>query len=295
MATTIKESFKEFASNVNITERQGTVVANCKANVIKKIKAKLDLHSEEARVIGSWDRDTLTRYLSEGDVDVMVILHFGKNKGWNTANGTAQVLQRFKAILDEAYPNTPCGVDRHCVTMQLNEFRLDVVPAFSLNSGGYTIPDTYRKEWIATDPITFATNMTDVNKRMDGYFIPLVKMVKAWNREVGKPLKGFHLECMMYERYKGYDKAYTYNSMLPLLFEALPEYVAAACYDPVTGDRVDGYLGADAPGSDRRKAINKAEKAAECAREAFDDEGKYPITAIKEWKELLGEFFPAYG
>jgi hypothetical protein len=295
MATTTKESFKEFASNVNITDRQGTVVANCKANVIAKIKAKLDLYSEEARVIGSWDRDTLTRYLSEGDVDVMVILHYDKNKGWYTTDGTAQVLQRFKAILDEAYPKTPCGVDRHCVTMQLNEFRLDVVPAFSLDSGGYMIPDTYRKQWIRTDPITFASNMTGVNKRMNGSFIPLVKMVKAWNREVGKPLKGFHLECMMYERYKGYDTSYTYDSMLPWLFEALPGDIAAACYDPITGDRVDGYLGTDTPGSDRRKAINKAENAGKRAREAFNDESKYPITAIKEWKELLGEFFPAYG
>ena len=295
MATTIKESFKEFANNVNITDRQGTVVANCKANVIAKIKAKLDLHPEEARVIGSWDRDTLTRYLSEADVDVMVMLHYGKNKNWDTADGTAQVLQRFKAILDEAYPKTPCGIDRHCVTMQLNEFRLDVVPAFAQDSGGYTIPDTYRKQWIRTDPITFADNMTAVNKRMDGCFIPLVKMLKAWNREAGKPLKGFHLECMLYERYKGYDKAYTYDSMLPLLFEALPGYIAATCYDPVTGDRVDGYLGTDTPGSDRRRAITKAERAAARAREAFDDESKYPTTAIKEWKDLLGEFFPAYG
>ena len=74
MAITIKESFKEFASNVNITDRQETVVANCKNNVVAKIKAKLSLHPEEARVIGSWDRDTLVRYLSEGDVDVMIVL-----------------------------------------------------------------------------------------------------------------------------------------------------------------------------------------------------------------------------
>jgi hypothetical protein len=294
MATTTKESFKEFASNINITDRQEGVVANCKANVIAKIKAKLQLHGDEARVIGSWDRDTLTRYLSEGDVDVMVILHYDANKGWNTAEGTARVLQRFKEILDEAYPKTPCGVDRNCVTMGLSEFRLDVVPAFQLHSGGYTIPDTYRKQWIGTDPVKFAALMTQVNKNMDGCFKPLIKMVKAWNRDVGKPLRGFHMECILYERYKSYSQSYSYDSMICRFFEALPEYLKYPCYDPVTGDQVDAYLGPNVLGMIRQRVVAKANKAATLALEAFNDEAKYPITAIGEWKELLGEFFPAY-
>jgi hypothetical protein len=295
MAITVKESFKEFASNVNITDRQETAVANCKANVIAKIKAKLQLHNQEARVIGSWDRDTLIRYLSEGDVDVMVVLHYTANKGWDTADGTVQVLQRFKNILDEAYPKTPCEVDRNCVTMKLSEFRLDVVPAFSINTGNYQIPDTYRKGWILTNPVTFSERMTEINKKMDGCFKPLVKMVKAWNREIGKPLRGFHLEYILYDRYKTYTQSYTYSSMLCRLFEALPGYLSAACYDPFTGDRVDGYLGENVQGSERQRVIAKAEKAARAAREALDDETKYPSVAIGEWKDMFGEFFPAYG
>lgn len=295
MATTVKEAFKEFAGNLNITDRQETAVANCKANIISKIKAKLKLHNEEARVIGSWDRDTLIRYLSEGDVDVMVVLHYGDNKGWDTLDGTRQVLQKFKSILDEAYPKTPCGIYRNCVTMKLSEFRLDVVPAFSLQAGGYTIPDTHRKEWIPTDPITFADQMTRINKNMDGCFKPLMKMVKAWNRDNGKPLRGFHLECIFYERYKDYTQAYTYSSMVCRFFEALPGYLSRACYDPITGDRVDAYLGGSEPGSDRQKVIATAKKAVSLAIEALNDEDKYPSVAIGEWKELLGEFFPAYG
>jgi hypothetical protein len=120
-------------------------------------------------------------------------------------------------------------------------------------------------------------------------------MVKAWNREVSKPLRGFHLECILYDRYRGYTQSYTYSSMLCCFFEALPGYLSAACYDPITGDLVDGYLGKNVQGSDRQKVIAKAEKAARAAREALDDETKYTSVAIGEWKNLLGEFFPAYG
>jgi hypothetical protein len=295
MATTIKESFRQYAANLNITNRQTTKVANCKNNMVAKLGAELTLHDEKARVIGSWDRDTLTRYLSEGDVDVMVVLHFSKNEGWNNADGTVRALSRFKAILDKAYPDTPCRVDRNCVTMKLSDFRLDVVPAFRFKDGSYKIPDTHQKRWISTNPVAFADVITRVNKTLDGTFVPLIKMVKGWNREVGWPIKSFHLECILYNHYRSYTRSYTYSSTLKVFLEHLPTYLNSPCYDPATGERVDQYLDNGAVPSDRAKAISKAQKAAALAIEAYGDEAKYPRVAIQEWKALLGEFFPAYG
>jgi len=295
MATTVKESFRQYASNLNITDRQTTIVTNCKNNMVAKLGAELNLHDEKARVIGSWDRDTLTRYLSEGDVDVMVVLHFQKNEHWHTSDGTAKALARFKAILDKAYPDTPCRVDRNCVTMKLSQFRLDVVPAFRFTDGSYKIPDTHQKRWISTNPLAFAAAITAVNKTMAGTFVPLIKMMKGWNREVGWPIRSFHLECLLYNHYRTYTQSYTYSSTLNAFFSKLPGYVRKACYDPITGERVDGYLDNAALVSDRSKAIAKAEKAVALARKAYEDEEKYPSVAIGEWKYLFGEFFPAYG
>lgn len=295
MATTIAASFRAYASNLNITDRQATTVANCKNNMVTKLGAELSLHDQKARVIGSYDRDTLTRYLSEGDVDVMVVLHYGDNKGWDTADGTVNALSRFRKILDAAYPDTPCRVDRNCVTMKLSQFRLDVVPAFYFTDGSYSIPDTHQRRWIKTNPIKFANGITAINKKMDGDFVPLIKMVKGWNREAGWPIRSFHLECMLYKHYASYSQSYTYNSMLNVFLQALPGYLANAAYDPVTGERVDGYLDNAAATTARQIAINKAKKAASLAKEAYEDEGKYPSLAIDEWKAVLGEFFPAYG
>lgn len=298
MSTTIKQSFEEYASNLNIKDRQSEIVSNCRANVTKKIGNELTLHPEESKVIGSWDRNTLIRYLSEGDVDVMVILHYGDNKDWYTSDGTIYALDKFKSILDDAYPDTPKRRDVNCITMQLSEFRLDVVPAFKWGDGGkeyYKIPDSIQKLWLPTDPFTFAEKITEVNTRMEDTFVPLIKMIKGWSREVGHPIRGFHLECMMYNHYKSYDKAYSYDSTINVFLDKLPGYLSSACYDPITSDRVDTYLDNDAETTDREIAINKAKKASEKADEAYNDREKYPITSIKEWKDLLGEFFPAYG
>lgn len=293
MAKTLSESFRQYATNLEITDRQESIVANCKTNVVDALKKELSLHSSDpSRVIGSWDRNTLTRYLSEGDVDLMIVLHYGNNKHWDTPSGTSAALARFRSILKARYPNTDMVIDTNCVTMKLDQFKLDVVPAFYHESGYYQIPDTRRTAWIPTNPIRFQEHITRVNKTMQGDFVPLIKMVKGWNREQGWPIRGFHLECMMYGRYKAYDKTYTYNSMLKVFFEALPGYLSQAAYDPVTNDRVDTYL--DVSGK-RDVAIAKARTAAAKAAEAYADEEKYPITAIGEWKALLGEFFPAYG
>jgi hypothetical protein len=296
VATTIKSAFREFASNLNITDRQTKIVTNCKNNMVSKLGTELKLHPDvAARVIGSWDRDTLTRYLSEGDVDVMVVLHYGQHKDWDNGDGASKALGRFKKILDAAYPKTPCRVDQHCVTMKLKEFRLDVVPAFQMNDGSYSIPDTHVGRWTATNPVAFANSITETNKNMNGTFVPLIKMVKGWNRESGWPIKSFHLECMLYSHYRDYTKPYTYSSTLKVFFEALPEYLASQCYDPIAGERVDSYMDGGGFITNRARAIAKAKAAAAAASDAFGWEGWFERTSIEEWKALLGEFFPSYG
>jgi hypothetical protein len=274
VATTISQAFREYASNLELYDRQQSLVAQRRANVVSALRRRLSLHTEESKVIGSWDRHTLTRFLSEGDVDVMVILDHYSHQHWDTPSGTISALDRFKSILDDAYTTTLTRRDRNCITMHFNEFRLDVVPAFK-NVGHYRIPDSIRRQWVRTDPFTFAQRLTTVNTIMDGTFVPLIKMVKGWNREVGWPIRSFHLECLLYDHFRRYAKAFTYPFMLKMFLEALPISLAVACYDPVEGDRVDTYL--DEGGRRTRSgAISKARVAAKAAAEAYEDQDNYP-------------------
>jgi hypothetical protein len=298
MATTIIQSFKEYASNLEITDRQTSLVSQRRQNVVDALGKELILYpGTPSRLIGSYDRSTLIRYLSEGDVDVMVVLHYSENKDWDNPEGTIKVLDKFKSILDDAYPKTEKRRDQNCISMTFSQFRLDIVPAFKWNDGSYRIPDSIRKKWLPTDPTQFADKITSVNKNMGGSFVPLIKMVKAWNRDQGYPLRSFHLECIMYNHYCTYNQGYTYNSMLKLFFESLQGSLSFATYEPVTGDRVDTYLDNFAAKTRRQIAIEKAQDAAAKSKEAFEDEQKYstaPIIAISEWKILMGEFFPSY-
>lgn len=295
MATTILSAFSEYKSNLEITDLQTTLVSTRRANIVRAIKQVLSLHPNESYLIGSYDRNTLIRYLFEGDVDVMVVLHYENNKSLFSDDSTMKVLSMFKTILDNAYPSIEKNIDRNCVSLKYSEFTFDVVPAFSIYDGSYKIPDTYRQKWLPTNPIAFAEKISLVNKNMDGSFIPLIKMIKGWNRDKNFPLRSFHLECMMYNRYKTYNQSYTYSSMINLFFENLESYLLSPSYDPVTGDRVDTYLDNYAQISRRQNAINLTRKAAQQSSTALAIEKNYPSDAIDEWKSLLGDFFPSYG
>jgi hypothetical protein len=288
----VDQAFREYRSNLEITDRQETLVSQRRAGVVRSLRKELKLHPSESLLIGSYDRHTLTRYLHEGDVDVMVILNYGAHRDWDSPAGTVAALDRFKRILDTAYPGTTTYRDRNCITMSFSEFRLDVVPAFAIEGGSCHIPDSVRRIWVSTNPVEFASQTSAANARMEGSLVPLIKMVKGWNRDKGWPIRSFHLECMMLGRYNTYTKGYTYPSMLKFFFHDLPGLLAVPAYDPVKGDRVDTYL----DDRDTRSAtIAKARKAAADSAEAYADQDRYPSVAIKEWRALLGEFFPAYG
>lgn len=299
MARTIKQAFADYKSNLEITDRQESLVGTRRGNVVKALAANLTLHPDQpSLVMGSWDRRTLTRYLREGDVDVMAVLHHGKHKDWDTPEGTIRALDRVKAILQaqDAYKSIPMRRDRNCITMQFAEFRLDVVPAFKHQNGYYNIPDAVRRRWVATNPFSFASKITAVNQNMNGTFVPIIKMVKGWNRHQGWPIRSFHLECMLHRHYQSYTQSYTYSSTLRRFFQGLPAYLRAPCTDPVMGDRVDTYLDNVALETRRQLAVRKAQAAARAANEAMaaEEAGKEE-KAIRIWKGLLGEFFPAYG
>ncbi len=221
----------------------------------------------------------------------MIVLHYEKNKEYYNSEWTIKILDKFRYVLDKKYPNTDKRRDRNCITLQFSEFRLDVVPAFSDKSWYYWIPDSVEKKWIDTDPISFAEKITWINKTMNWNFVPLIKMVKAWNKANGDLLNWYHLECIMEDRYGSYSTSYTYDSMLKAFFSDLPLYLAKNCLDPVRYERVDIYLD-----SSRQSAIKKAEQAKIISALAFEKSEKLLIKeSVELWKNLLGNQFPSYG
>lgn len=297
MAADVKQAFNDFSSRVNITDLQTSLVSSRWQNVLDSINNVLYLYDDKpSLLIGSYKRQTMLKPLSDNDVDLMVVLHYSKNKNWaDSGQGTVNALNKFKEILDGTFPQVSKRIDRNCITMTYNEFKLDVVPTFSIKGGYYKIPDSVQKKWIYTDPEAFMKGTTAINKAMNGKYVPLIKMMKAWNQNNGGYMEGFHLECILYKRYSTYTQAYTYSSMFYCLFEVFADYLVQNTYDPSrtsSADRVDTYLTTD----DFIELLTNVYTCQDYAQKAYNAENRGDHeTAIYYWGLIFGNYFPAYG
>ncbi len=191
MATTIPVSFQTLRQNLEITDLQESVVSTRQQSVRAAIAARLSVL--DSFITGSYSRHTMIAPLKEADVDIFVVL----DSSYYDPGGHTALLDRVRRVLLERYPTTPkISRNGQAVTITFTDFRVDVVPGFNRQGGGYLIPDSVHKRWIATDPKAHVQLLSSANTAHGGDFVPLIKMIKAWNRTLGQPFHSFYLELL---------------------------------------------------------------------------------------------------
>jgi hypothetical protein len=166
---------------------------------------------------------------------------------------------------------------------------IDVVPAFELEGGNYEIPDKITGTWIKTNPDKHREQATAKNKALDGRWVPLVKMVRGWNRANGRPVKpSFLLEVMAQELVE--PPFSTYADEVRNFFAAAEANIGRTWADPASlgppvSDQMTPALIAEA-----RTALQEAQRKATLAfrAEATGRQGD----ALRIWREILGDYFP---
>ena len=191
MPTTIQQGFEALKQNLQITTLQSTTVSTRQQNVRGAVAKELIVIDDF--LTGSYKRSTMIAPLKEADVDVFVVL----DSKYYESNGQAGLLDKVKRVLKKTYPDTPeISRNGQAVTITFSDFKVDVVPAFNRIGGGYVIPDSILKRWISTNPKKHVDVWSDANKAHNGDLVPLIKMIKAWNKTHSTLLHSFHLETM---------------------------------------------------------------------------------------------------
>ena len=150
---------------------------------------------------GSYARSTMIAPLKEADIDVFVVLDARYYHHYNGQNGgQAGLLDLVKRTLLKTYTRTP-DISRNgqAVTIRFDDFVVDVVPGFYRQGGGFLIPNSITNTWIETDPKKHVELVAASNKAHDGDFVPLVKMIKGWNKNHSSYFRSFHLEVLALE------------------------------------------------------------------------------------------------
>ena len=290
---TVAEAFEKFRQRLELsaTERQDAIRRH--KDVRKKIRKEFDIARDF--LTGSYARHTKTKPLK--DVDIFFCL--GDEEHGRRDEAPSEVLEAFRKCLADAYGSENVELGRRCVTVEFEKrnptvddegkvLSVDAVPAIETDSF-YEIPDRIIGEWIKSDPEVHKTDATAKNSELDGKWIPLVKMLKRWNRSAGSPIKpSFLIEVMALDLV---DAPFTtYPSEIRRFFASSLDAVHQEWPDPAgLGSPVSDQMTEDK----RHTAVVMLRQAEVSAARAvrLESQGKNR-DALALWREVIGKYFP---
>lgn len=290
---TIDEAFTKYKKNLELSQTEQDDASQRQKEVRACIGISFDI--ERDFLTGSYARHTKTKPLK--DVDIFFVL--GPKEKDRRKDTPSKMLDAFEECLIDEYGAGNIERGRRCITVTFDKrnptaaedgkvLSIDAVPAFNYKER-YEIPDDILGEWIETDPTVHKEKSTGANKQHNGNWIPLVKMLKAWNREHGKPIKpSFLVEVMAFDLIDSPIQKYPHE--IRSFFAAAMDQVDndwpdPAGYGPPVSDQMTPDLCENA-----KQKLREVEVLAARADRA-ESQGKTG-EALQLWQDILGPYFP---
>lgn len=290
---TVAEAFDIFRQRLELSETEQKDASRRHRDVRECIGAKFDI--ERDFLSGSYARHTKTKPLK--DVDIFFCLG-SKEQHWRKKH-PHEVLNAFQTRLGDKFGHDCVEPGRRCVTVEFEKrnptadeegkvLSNDAVPAYD-RGNCYEIPDRNLGKWIKTSPDKHSDLSTAKNKALGGKWVPLVKMLKRWNRSAGKPISpSFLIEIMAvdlvdppFSSYPNEIRTFFANGLTAIL----QDWPDPAGLGPPVSDQMTAHKHQQAVETLRRAEV-KAARAVELERQGKTSE------ALALWREVMGKYFP---
>lgn len=155
---------------------------------------------------------------------------------------------------------------------------IDLVPSIKLSNGNYMVANGIGG-WLKTNPARQEELFNTKEGSSGDRFKSLVKLIKAWNRNIGGPFNSYFLELLIYYRVNEFSKTFAelVNSVFWSMTVFLPEFLSCpAVREPVS-------LG------ELKAAAERAEDAYSLSYRALNEGSSEK--AVELWKAILGDNF----
>lgn len=287
----VQDAFLKFKSKLELTKTEREDASKRHYEVRDCIRKEFQIDRDF--LTGSYGRDTKTKPLK--DIDVFFVL--GEQERWRRDKSPEDTLKAFEDCLRKEYDSVEAN--RRCITVEFEKvyqtqeeegkiLSIDAVPAF-LCDEGYEIPDRILGEWIKTNPETHKEEATKKNAELNKNWNPIVKMLKKWNAEAGKPIKpSFLIEVMAQQLFDPPFNNYT-DEIQRFFYAARmdmdKDWPDPAGLGPPVSDQMDSQKCIVA-----KEALRKAEQLAMRAVRAAEQDRT--VEALSLWRELFGSYFP---
>ncbi|MGI5223750.1 CBASS oligonucleotide cyclase [Actinoallomurus sp. CA-142502] len=279
----IDDAFTKLKNNLEITKTEQDLAKARHAAIRDFVKVHWDLTDDF--LTGSYRRDTKTKKLK--DIDIFIVIDVDGPQGKFRDQSPIQVIDALETLLHRKWDGAhrdgmavviPYGPDDEVMS-------IDVVPAFEREGEGYFIPNPSAGNWLATNPKRHHELSIAKNEECGGKYVPLVKMIKGINRELGEPVSpSFLLEVMAQQLIK--PPFGRYQDEIVLFLATAAERIFDVWPDPAgLGGDVNAVMNA----TQKRlaaDALNQARVIAERAVDLADEDQEH--ASYEQWKKLFG-------
>lgn len=284
--TYVDDAFANLKRALEITTTESSTASTRHQQIRDHIRTQWDL--EDDFLTGSYRRDTKTKKLK--DVDIFVVINPDGMQASLRSATPSRVLDQLDALLKEKYPNVSSDHFASTISFGSDEdvMSFDVVVAFKHSSGGYEIPDARSGTWIRTNPKTHHELSTAKNKKCEQKFVPLVKMIKGVNRELGEPVEpSFLLEVMALDLVQ--EPCGRFQDEVRWFLASGVDHLDDSWPDPARLGPAVNTMSLSQRSAARSALTNALHIAEEAIR--LEDAGS-ERAAVEEWRKLFGNRMP---
>lgn len=215
---------------------------------------------------------------------------------------STKILNNLKVHLAQVNSYQQAGLKKsmQAVVLSLKSYPwvYDIVPAvpvngYNVSSSYYLIPDG-AGNWIKTDPRTDSRNITEVNLKHQGKFLPTLRLLKYWNSRSHKPrLASYYFETLAIKVFRSAATIDDYPKAIKYFFDCCPSFFMFSCPDPKNlGANLDATVSLEI----KAKVVKSMHEASWLTGQALRYEDKSePKEAIASWQQVFGTKFPSYG
>jgi hypothetical protein len=287
MPHTVPYSFNVFHDTINLSGDHRSQANARRDDVVATL-------SRTFEILDSFSTGSIPKFTalkSHADLDVIVVLHYGKHIQGKTPSA---VLQSIQQALSEW--RTGARRNGQAVTLHYQTWpNVDIVPVSRItNDDGsvsyYNVPNSNDQSWIKSRPKKHSSNIEARSSECGQNFRRIIKMIKHWNRTHGNYLQSYHIEVLALEILSGNLEDISWH-IFQFFEKARDKLNGHVWYDLGFADEYLSW-------SDREEVKKRLDTAIEKSRDAWyktygsNDDRK---GAIEIWRQIFGSEFPQYG
>lgn len=287
MPYTVPFSFGKFIENISLTgDHRGTAEAR-RGRIVSLLGNTFTIIDSFAT--GSIPRNTALK--THSDLDVFVVLHYGKHiKG----KSPEAVLQSVRDALGNYRTNV--RKNGQAVTLYYESWpNVDIVPVAGVvnedkSISHYDVPDMNSGKWLTARPRRHANAIDARDAEVGRKFKPLLRMAKEWNLAHSDLMQSYHLEVIGLHGIDWLGDEWSWSVFK--FFEAATKL--ASSYLWYEDGFADDYLDYSSRSEVVKRLENARDKASEAWYSTYNGRSEHE-KAIRIWRQIFGNRFPAYG